>query len=377
MLNTYKKFNRSIKFKLISAIIITFVLIISLYNIIINMYTSYVFKELYRSVEKNPTDKVGDIYLFVDSTIFNSNIELKVFSIFVLTIMIIVGCIVLYFIIKNVMNPLEKLTHQLSKIDINNIESLNARIHIENAGYELERVTEAFNTTIGKIFSDYEKQKSFNANVAHELRTPLSILRTKIDVFRKKSRSVEEYEELISILYENIEKITEMVNKIIMLSKDYNNVPCKNVCINDIVEEVLLDLENRANQKNISLSVVGDELYLNSNEILFGRIIFNLVENAIKYNNEGGFVEVSIYRDVENVVVEVKDDGFGIDDSEKENVFDVFFRSGKSKGRIDGSGIGLSVVKTMVESLDGEVDVYDNIPEGSIFRVKFKDFANS
>ena len=174
---------------------------------------------------------------------------------------------------------------------------------------------------------DYESQKKFSMNLAHEVRTPLAVLHSKIDVFNKKEdRTAEEYDKLIESLKFNIERLSDLVNKLLFITKKRSGIELKEICINDIVDEMNLDLKGKAEAKNIVISQDGERVTMYTNDALMERILFNLVENAIKYNKIGGTVNISVKSENDKVCMKIADTGIGISDDDKSKVFDLFYR---------------------------------------------------
>ena len=183
-------------------------------------------------------------------------------------------------------------------------------------------------------------------NLAHEVRTPLAVLHSKIDVFNKKEdRTAEEYDKLIESLKFNIERLSDLVNKLLFITKKRSGIELKEICINDIVDEE--------------------------------RILFNLVENAIKYNKIGGTVNISVKSENDKVCMKIADTGIGISDDDKSKVFDLFYRVNENSSEGNFSyGLGLPLVESLVKILGGKIFIRDNEPEGSIFVLEFKNLAN-
>ena len=208
--------------------------------------------------------------------------------------------------------------------------------------------------------------------MAHELRTPLAILLTRIDLYKRQNHAMSaETADFIAGLEDSIGRLSKLVEDILLLSKDYT-IEKHPVSVRTIAEEVVLDLEDRARAKNISLTVAGNDFILDADDSLLARILFNLTENAIKYTPAGGFCKIVLQVEGQTGVLSVLDNGIGMSDAQKQAAFDLFYRADDSRSqKIEGYGIGLALVKDMVLHMNGTVSITDNRPQGSIFTIRF------
>lgn len=370
---------RSTVWKLMFTVIVIFIGMTLLSNFITNIYVNDLIQDMDKEISKmvDASDE-SEMYLIINDSQIKSNMEFKIYIFCVVLFTVIIGCIVLYLVISKIMRPLNNLTLQVADIDINNIEDLNREIVATKGGYEIEKLACAFNESLEKMHHDYESQKKFSMNLAHEVRTPLAVLHSKIDVFNKKEdRTAEEYDKLIESLKFNIERLSDLVNKLLFITKKRSGIELKEICINDIVDEVNLDLEGKAEAKNIVISQDGERVTMYTNDALMERILFNLVENAIKYNRIGGTVNISVKSENDKVCMKIADTGIGISDDDKSKVFDLFYRVNENSSEGNFSyGLGLPLVESLVKILGGKIFIRDNEPEGSIFVLEFKNLAN-
>lgn len=284
---------------------------------------------------------------------------------------ILIGSGVTFYFSGKVLKPLGNLSNQVNNININN---LSKKLEVPQSGDEVESLTKSFNKMMEVINSSYIMQKNFSANVAHELNTPLAVLQTKIDVFnKKKDRSVEEYRDLLCIINSNTQRLSQLVKNMLELTNDEEIDINQKVCIKELIEETVFELESIANDKNITIEVSGEEACIYGNDSFLQRTFYNLIENAIKYNVANGKVLINISNEKNNVIIEVKDSGNGIDDEFKSKIFEPFFRIDKSRNReIGGSGLGLAMVKHIVDKHNATIEVKDNELGGSTFILKYE-----
>ncbi|MBC5628797.1 HAMP domain-containing histidine kinase [Clostridium sp. NSJ-6] len=294
----------------------------------------------------------------------------RINNITVMFILIVAGSYMTYYFSSKALKPLEKLNDEINKININN---LNVNIELQNTGNEIDQLTQSFNTMTSKLHNSYILQKNFSANAAHELRTPLAVIQTKIDVFKMKKRSMEEYDEFLATIEENTVRLSGIVKGLLNFTNEQVVDMSQQVNIKEIVEEVLYELEDEAIRNNIDISLKGNNTVVNGNDGLLQQAIYNLIENAIKYNNKDGKIEVEILQKDNTIILRVSDTGIGIPDEMKERIFQPLFRVDESRSRdIAGSGLGLTIVKNIIEKHGGIIRVKDNIPQGTCFEVIFK-----
>ncbi|MGY3778326.1 sensor histidine kinase [Isobaculum melis] len=288
-------------------------------------------------------------------------------SMFYMFIIIILGGIGAYYISGKALLPLAKLN---KKIKTSTITNLSEKIEVGTTHDEIAEITLSFNKMTDRIHEAFVSQQQFSGNVAHELRTPLAILKTKIEVFNKKTeRSVEEYTDLVSDLEKQIQRLSEIVQILLDLTSVDTIEDKEMIVIDDLINNILYELSSIANQKQIHFATSYQHHEVYGNIDLLYRIFYNLIENSIKYNGLNGQVLIEAMLNQEGqTVIQIRDTGIGIPESRQKNIFNPFYRVDESRSRsIGGAGLGLSIVKNMIEKHDGTVSVKANQPTGSCF----------
>lgn len=366
--------NSSFTSQLIFSTMLIFTSMLLISNFLIGKKQEHLFQLLEQQLADGTLqlDQESPVTLIIDGTEIRSLAEYRLFTVCTVFACLLIGGIILYFVIKKNVEPLHDLAEKVNIIDVDNMTELQRTIAVSNGSYEVRMLSAAFQNAMNKISESYGKQKRFTSNVAHELRTPLAVLLTRIDVYKKqKNYPDDETRALVESLETSILRLSGMVEDILFFSREYS--PSKTeVSVPEIVEEVLLDLEEKAARKNIQLSPEGGEAILRTDDMLLERALYNLVDNAIKYTPAGGYCKVAIEKTAAGLDLSVIDNGIGISDDKKDAIFDLFYRAEESRSRKTGGyGIGLSLVREVVNRLGGRITVSDNKPQGSIFRIHF------
>lgn len=355
----------------------------------------------------------GSSMVIIGEAQINTMAEYRLFVGYVLAGTLTVGGGVFMAVIVLVLRPLKVLTRKIEQVDINNIAAMHDDFVLTCGSYELRELSAGFQSALDKIYADYEKQKRFSSNVAHELRTPLAVLLMKLDVYRKRrAASADPFaatdsasavvstdsaapmvpaalagpgteDELLEILRRNLIRLHKLVEDILLLTREETH-PKTLLDVNALIDEIIVDRGEQADAKGVELktsgATSGSELNICTDEVALARIIANLVDNAINYTPRGGFCEISAGRtsSPSGVNIEVRDNGIGIPDAEKSAVFGMFYRVEGSRNRATGgSGIGLAIVEAAVKRLGGSITIVDNVPKGSIFRCFIPDASVS
>lgn len=264
------------------------------------------------------------------------------------------------------MKPLKDLSTDVRKLDIDNIEEFNEISQSKQSSLEIDELTRAFNQALTKINKSYQDQKAFSSNVAHELRTPLSVMRAKLDVYKKKGPKDETSRDFIGTMDTNIDRLSNMIDELLFLSRK-KNVRLNPVDLRMLIDELVFDIEDKAEEKNIEITTSGN-LIVESDDGLLERVLFNLIENAINYTENAGKIDIELG---EGKVL-IKDTGIGISDKDKEKIFNLLYRADESRSwKTEGYGIGLALVKSICDELNIKISVYDNQPKGSVFELDF------
>ena len=294
----------------------------------------------------------------------NTRNEFWAKSLLITLIITIVSSFTMYFIIGYALRPLQKLGRQMEYIKAKN---LHTPIVPESNDNEIIKLTDAFNQMLIRLDTTFSAQKKFSANAAHELRTPLTVMRTRLEVIAKNSSlEIEEYRETINMLKLQIDRLSHVIDILLEMTDLQSAEKKDKISLAEMVEEILCDLTAIADEKEITLIQTAGNAEIIGNDTLIYRAIYNLVENAIKYNRIGGKVIIEIKEQKNLAVINVSDTGKGIEKSEWEHIFDPFFRVDKSYSRnIGGAGLGLALVKEIVTQHNGKVKVVQSSKSGT------------
>lgn len=306
-------------------------------------------------------------------------------SVIATTIIILLSSVCTYFLTKKALTPLQKLTSEVSQIQAQN---LSTQLEVPNSKDEIAQLTSSFNEMLTRLDNAFSTQKQFSANAAHELRTPLAVLQTNLEVFEKKQEpEIVEYRQLFTMIKEQTARLSQLVGTLLDMT-NLKSVPrTDHVSLEELVDEVFCDLDPVAEKAGISIHFddsSSQDLYtdvhtpdasaLNNNilnitgsYVLLYRAVYNLVENAIKYNRPNGSVTVSVKEKNGQAMILVKDTGIGISPENQKKIFDPFFRVDKSRSRaMGGAGLGLALVDSIAREHGGSVKVLESNEKGSI-----------
>lgn len=289
-------------------------------------------------------------------------------SILYMLVIVVLGGGLTYVISGRALKPLQELSSQMKKRTVHN---LSEDLEVPPTKDEIADLTCSFNEMSNKLDEAFSMQKRFSQSAAHELRTPLAVLKTKVDVFRKKQdHTPEEYNQLLTVIGTHTDRLSNLVKDLLELTNtdalEYNQTVELKALLGEIIEE----LSSLAEKNNISLSLDGTEQIVQGNESLLHRAFYNLIENALKYNRKNGSVAITLARKDENAVIVIKDTGIGIPEEARELVFEPFFRVDKSRSRqIGGAGLGLPMVKSIIDLHNGEITVSESESGGSTFQI--------
>ena len=305
----------------------------------------------------NPKSVVAD-------TVKNTQIEFWIKSLAITLIITLTVSFLMYLIVGYALYPLRELTSQIEDIQAKNLKE---PILSKSNSTEIERLTLAFNRLLLRLEETFATQRQFSANAAHELRTPLAVMSTKFEVFEKNKNPDEaDYKEAINMARNQTDRLSHVID-ILLEMTDLQSAPkSDSISLSEISEEVICDLVAVADKKNISLIQEDGEARLTGSDTLVYRAVYNLIENAIKYNKEGGTVSVAIAEDEDFVKVIITDTGSGIAKEDWDKIFEPFFRVDKSRSRsMGGAGLGLALVKEIAVRHGGDVKVVESSDRGS------------
>ena len=371
-----KNVKNTIVFKLILSIILIFIVMTATSNYIIGKYQEKRIQDIGEKIVMEETNKGNkDYFIVLEDSKLKSTKEIKNFSLIVIGSTIALGSLVYYFLVSRSLKPLKELKERVQEIDIDKVNS-EEKIYMEGQSQEIEELSLAFQKSLDKIYGSYAREKALSSSIAHELNTPVAVMKSSLEIYLMKNKVEDrELKELLDNFDENIDRISKIIESLLFLNRRENAISRK-FDIKDLVEEIVFDLEDLAEEKNVNLisKMVSREIY--TSDILLERVLYNLGKNAIAYNKDGGLVEFDFAEDEENYFIYVRDTGLGIDEEEKEKVFDLFYRVDESRNKKTGGyGIGLNLVKNIVEKLGGQVLIRDNLNEnneirGSVFEVR-------
>lgn len=301
----------------------------------------------------------------------NTRDEFWAKSLLITLIITIISSLTMYLVIGHALRPLQNLGKQMGEIQIKNLQT---PIVSGNADNEIAQLTNAFNKMLSRLGTNFAEQKQFSANAAHELRTPLAVMRTKLEVLAKSDTvEMQEYKETISMLTLQIDRLSHVIDVLLEMTELKSAEKNDKISLAEIIEEILCDLNAIAEERGISLIQNSGNVEIVGNDTLIYRAIYNLIENAIKYNRDGGKVIIAIEAQENLAVVRISDTGKGIEPTEWERIFEPFFRIDKSRSRsMGGAGLGLALVKEIALEHGGNVKVISSSHEGTTIELSLK-----
>ena len=324
--------------------------------------------EIYISIPDDKWDEFADEF---SVQVYNNKADYKRNSLIITVLLALLGGVVTYFISGHALRPIREFSDKIEEVQAQNLS--DSRIE-ENNVKELNQLGISYNKMLERLSDAFEIQRQFTANAAHELRTPLALMQVQLDLYNSASHPGNDADTLqtIKMVTEQNDKLNRMVKTLLDMSELQTVGRDDKIILDAIVEEVLADLEPLAVEKNIKLIGKCEDATMIGSDILIYRLVYNLVENAIKYNHFGGQVTVTAYRKGKNICLSVEDTGSGIPAELKERIFEPFFRVDKSRSRqLGGVGLGLALVREIVRVHDGRITVQSSPSGGTIFEVVF------
>ena len=292
-------------------------------------------------------------------------------------IIILLSSICTYFISRQALLPLRRLSQEVNQIEVQN---LSEALEVPATNDEISRLTISFNKMLARLDEAFTAQKQFSANAAHELRTPLAVIQTNLEVFaRRETPALKDYQEIFSMLQEQTGRLSHLAEILLDMTGVQTVERSERISLAALTDEVFCDLASVAEQKDVELIQQEGDCIITGSYLLLYRAVYNLVENAIKYNHSGGKVTVNIHpseeitdtsTSVNYVFLEVSDTGIGIPPEYQEKIFTPFFRVDKSRSRaMGGAGLGLALVSEIVRQHNGQVKVLESSKKGSIIAI--------
>lgn len=324
--------------------------------------------EIYISIPDDKWDEFADEF---SVQVYNNKADYKRNSLIITVLLALLGGVVTYFISGHALRPIREFSDKIEEVQAQNLS--DSRIE-ENNVKELNQLGISYNKMLERLSEAFEIQRQFTANAAHELRTPLALMQVQLDLYNSASHPGNDADTLqtIKMVTEQNDKLNRMVKTLLDMSELQTVGRDDKIILDAIVEEVLADLEPLAVEKNIKLIGKCEDATMIGSDILIYRLVYNLVENAIKYNHPLGQVTVTAYQRNRHVYLSVEDTGSGIPKELRERVFEPFFRVDKSRSReLGGVGLGLALVREIVRVHDGSICIKSGKTGGTIFEVTF------
>lgn len=312
---------------------------------------------------KDEIDKIS-----IESAIEETTSRIYWLSIIAFILVVTIGGMCTYFVVNNALIPIVELNKNIKKI---NEDNLNSNLSIKGANDEIKELTISFNKMIAKLENAFASQKRFNSSVAHELKTPLAVIKTNIDVLKSSNcKSLEEYDKTLAVVEKSILKMNLIIETLLDIIRQENAPLNEIVSIDEILEDIVDDLSIIANKKNIKLKLNSYNIKnkIKGNEIMLYRAFYNVIENSIKYNKINGSIDILCYQDLNTIEVKVIDTGSGIKEEDYDEIFKPFYRcEGIDSYSKNGVGLGLSLTQSVIKLHGGEIKVKSKLNEGTEF----------
>ena len=318
-----------------------------------------------------PDDAWDDFVSDFSVQVYNNKADYKKNSLLFSALMALAGGVATYFISGRALKPLCEFSDKIEEVQAQNLS--DSRIE-ESSVAELNRLSVSYNRMLARLSEAFKMQRQFTANAAHEFRTPLAVMQLQLDLYNSTEHPTNDAcaQQTIRMMTEQNERLSKMVKTLLDMSELQTVARDDEIALDALVEEVLADLEPLAQEKAIHLTAQCDAVTMTGSDILLYRLVYNLVENAIKYNTPGGTVTVGAAQQDKHIRLTVADTGTGIPEELKERVFEPFFRLDKSRSRaLGGVGLGLALVREIVNVHGGSISVKDNPDGGTTFEVIF------
>lgn len=343
----------------------------------------YYMDDLQNTVEGSTDKNSNNLYISIPDDVWddfadnfsiqvnNNKTDYRNKSLLISSILSLLGGVITYFISGRALKPLSDFSNKIEEVQAQNLS--DSRIE-ENKVKELNQLSVSYNKMLDRLSAAFEVQRQFTANAAHELRTPLALMQVQLDAYNSTEHPDNDASatQSIQMVTEQNERLTKMVKTLLDMSELQTIARDETIDLDALIEEVLVDLEPLAQEKNITLTNQCNEVKLLGSDILIYRLVYNLVENGIKYNRIDGSVTVKAFTKDQHIYLTVADTGNGIPKDLRERVFEPFFRLDKSRSReLGGVGLGLALVHEIVRVHDGTIQVKDNPTGGTIFEVIF------
>lgn len=323
--------------------------------------------EIYISI---PDDKWDDFANDFSVQVYNNKADYKKKSLFFSIFLAILGGVATYYFSGRSLKPLKEFSEKIEEVEARNLS--DSRIE-ENKVKELNQLSISYNKMLDRLSESFEMQRQFTANAAHELRTPLAVMQAQLDLYHTTGHPATDActEKTIQMVTDQNERLSKMVKTLLDMSELQTVARDEKIEVDALVEEVLADLDPLAEEKNVILESVCDAVTMMGSDILVYRVVYNLVENAIKYNMEEGWVRVTLDADHKFFYLKVQDSGIGIPEDVQDRIFERFYRVDKARSReTGGSGLGLAITRNVVLMHKGAIKLSSKEGEGSTFTLR-------
>lgn len=324
--------------------------------------------EIYISIPEDNWDAFANDF---SVQVYNNKTDYRKNSLIISAVLALLGGVATYFISGHALRPIREFSDKIEEVQAQNLA--DSRLD-ENKVKELNQMSVSYNKMLGRLSDAFEIQRQFTANAAHELRTPLALMQVQLDSYNSGQHPGNDADtvQTIKMVTEQNDRLSKMVKTLLDMSELQIVGRDETIMVDALVDEVLADLEPLAREKDVELNGNCEAITIVGSDILIYRLVYNLVENAIKYNHPGGQVTVSASRKEKHVCLSVADTGNGIPEELRERVFEPFFRVDKSRSRaLGGVGLGLALVHEIVRVHDGSITVRSNPSGGTVFEVMF------
>lgn len=324
--------------------------------------------EIYISIPEDNWDAFANDF---SVQVYNNKADYRKNSLIISAVLALLGGVATYFISGHALRPIREFSDKIEEVQAQNLADSKLE---ENKVKELNQLSVSYNKMLGRLSDAFEIQRQFTANAAHELRTPLALMQVQLDSYNSGQHPGSDAEtvQTIKMVTEQNDRLSKMVKTLLDMSELQTVGRDETIMVDALVDEVLADLEPLAREKDVELTGNCEAITIVGSDILIYRLVYNLVENAIKYNHPGGQVTVSASRKEKHVCLSVADTGNGIPEELRERVFEPFFRVDKSRSRaLGGVGLGLALVHEIVRVHDGNITVRSNPSGGTVFEVMF------
>ena len=324
--------------------------------------------EIYISIPEDNWDAFANDF---SVQVYNNKADYRKNSLIISAVLALLGGVATYFISGHALRPIREFSDKIEEVQAQNLADSKLE---ENKVKELNQLSVSYNKMLGRLSDAFEIQRQFTANAAHELRTPLALMQVQLDSYNSGQHPGSDAEtvQTIKMVTEQNDRLSKMVKTLLDMSELQTVGRDETIMVDALVDEVLADLEPLAREKDVELTGNCEAITIVGSDILIYRLVYNLVENAIKYNHPGGQVTVSASRKEKHVCLSVADTGNVIPEELRERVFEPFFRVDKSRSRaLGGVGLGLALVHEIVRVHDGSITVRSNPSGGTVFEVMF------